>query len=531
MAIQMRRGLKKDFDPSKMLPGEWAVSTDSDTKNQIIWMCFAPGIVKRMGTYEDFKSQIHEASAEIWEPYEETINEILTTMENLESSTRSYANSTESKANQAAIEASNASNYARISHDSAIESENSADSSAASASDSQKYSKESKSYAVGTEGEFRPGDDTDCAKHYYEQSKRILDSFADISAVAGVKGNAESAYRSGLVNITPDNVGAYSKEYIDTNSTSRARQFYLGSAGWYRVAKISDPALSNVQGSQNYSCVLSLKKVYNNGPPEYHKVQLASKYQSSSIIELCSIAHDGAKLITAVRHIVDGNEKVTYIEIYYNSEKSNQVFASLLDNYGGLRFELMNPEKTSDALASGVEKYSQCDLSANFDASYLLPKSGGKLTGPISFSGLDALQEDKNLKYFCGINAFANGGTLRWTAANDATVGNAASATKATQDGNGDNIANTYVKKGIYINDFNSTEACNPGFFIARSAKNAPENKQDDFSLLVMRTENGSGGPYAHQIAMQSATFNIYVRYVHDRMTFSEWKKVSLMSI
>ena len=50
MAIQMRRGKKVNFDPQKMLPGEWAVSIDSETENQIVWMCFQPGVVKRMGT-------------------------------------------------------------------------------------------------------------------------------------------------------------------------------------------------------------------------------------------------------------------------------------------------------------------------------------------------------------------------------------------------------------------------------------------------------------------------------------------------
>ena len=58
MAIQMRRGAYAQFDPSKMKAGEWAVSTDSDTKKQQIWMCFAPGIVKRMGTVEDFDVEV-----------------------------------------------------------------------------------------------------------------------------------------------------------------------------------------------------------------------------------------------------------------------------------------------------------------------------------------------------------------------------------------------------------------------------------------------------------------------------------------
>lgn len=54
MAITMRRGLQADFDASKLLPGEWAVAIDNDTSKQVVWMCFAPGVVKRMGTYEDF---------------------------------------------------------------------------------------------------------------------------------------------------------------------------------------------------------------------------------------------------------------------------------------------------------------------------------------------------------------------------------------------------------------------------------------------------------------------------------------------
>lgn len=69
MAIQMRRGMLKDFDPAKMLPGEWAVSIDNDTQNQIVWMCFAAGVVKRMGTYEDFMVQIQEIAGDIRAEY------------------------------------------------------------------------------------------------------------------------------------------------------------------------------------------------------------------------------------------------------------------------------------------------------------------------------------------------------------------------------------------------------------------------------------------------------------------------------
>lgn len=77
MAIQMRRGLRADFDPYKMLPGEWAVSIDPSTSNQIVWMCFEPGVCKRMGTYEDFTEQVKEATADVKTEYAEEFDKIL----------------------------------------------------------------------------------------------------------------------------------------------------------------------------------------------------------------------------------------------------------------------------------------------------------------------------------------------------------------------------------------------------------------------------------------------------------------------
>lgn len=58
MAIQMRRGDYEDFDPSRMQPGEWAVCESGDSEKQQVWMCFAPGIVKRLGTVEDLKKYL-----------------------------------------------------------------------------------------------------------------------------------------------------------------------------------------------------------------------------------------------------------------------------------------------------------------------------------------------------------------------------------------------------------------------------------------------------------------------------------------
>ena len=58
MAIQMRRGQLKDFDPGKMLPGEFAVTIDDALEDRKIFMCFSAGTVKEMATKEDFEKDL-----------------------------------------------------------------------------------------------------------------------------------------------------------------------------------------------------------------------------------------------------------------------------------------------------------------------------------------------------------------------------------------------------------------------------------------------------------------------------------------
>ena len=88
MAIQMRRGLNADFDPSKMTPGEWAVAIDSDTTKQAIWMCFAPGVVKKIGSFEDYIRWINEYMAE---HYSEYVPNIICPVEATATASQAYA--------------------------------------------------------------------------------------------------------------------------------------------------------------------------------------------------------------------------------------------------------------------------------------------------------------------------------------------------------------------------------------------------------------------------------------------------------
>ena len=63
----------------------------------------------------------------------------------------------------------------------------------------------SQSYAVGGT-QSRAGEDVDNAKYYSEKSQETLQKLQE-TTVTSIKGNAESAYRTGDVNITPDNIG------------------------------------------------------------------------------------------------------------------------------------------------------------------------------------------------------------------------------------------------------------------------------------------------------------------------------------
>ena len=224
MAIQVRRGNEADFDPSNMLPGEWAVSLDT----KYVRMCFSSGICLRMATYEAFEADMAEIQSIMAEA--RTIQEAVARIQ--------------TEINNTAIVV-------------------------------EDYAILSKSYAVGGTG-TRENEDIDNAKYYYEQAKHIsqggnglvplgtiafenlpteniltnamynisndftsderfldgggilygkgsnvfytVDGKWDVLAasdVKGIKGEAEDTFRQGNVNITKGNIGL---ENVDNTS-------------------------------------------------------------------------------------------------------------------------------------------------------------------------------------------------------------------------------------------------------------------------------------------------------------------------
>lgn len=139
------------------------------------------------------------------------------------------ANTATTKASEAtkSAEAAKASeNVAIQSANTAAEKAKSATDSATSASNSANTATEnatkSKNYAVG---------DTDSAKYYYEKTKEAV---GGAGAVTGVKGNNETVYRAGNVNITAENIGALptSGGVVNGDITPGKNELYdLGTSG------------------------------------------------------------------------------------------------------------------------------------------------------------------------------------------------------------------------------------------------------------------------------------------------------------
>lgn len=82
MAIQNRRGSFDDFDPTKMVAGEFAVVQDDDpdsSTGRSLYVCFEPGVVKRIADYED----IQDIVADVAEGYISDFDDAVTALTTL----------------------------------------------------------------------------------------------------------------------------------------------------------------------------------------------------------------------------------------------------------------------------------------------------------------------------------------------------------------------------------------------------------------------------------------------------------------
>ena len=141
--IQMRCGMEADLQPDNLVTGEWAVAKDT----RKVWMCFRPGLVLRMATYEAFEQDMVD------------IQTILATCRDIQAAVERFGQLAEQHASQA-----------------------------------ETWSITSKSWAIGGTG-TREGEDADNSKYYSERSKSEADrakNEADrAAAIAGIDIDSE----------------------------------------------------------------------------------------------------------------------------------------------------------------------------------------------------------------------------------------------------------------------------------------------------------------------------------------------------
>lgn len=153
--IQMRKGLERDFDEDQMTAGEWAVSTDK----KYVRMCFAPGIVVRMATYEGFESDMEE------------VRIILKECQNIQTAVNAMAALAEQHKNDSASSALLSESWAH--GDTGVRDGENTNNSEYHSQQSNDHAKMAKSWAIG-EGDIRPNESVNCSKYFAEQAGKIV---------------------------------------------------------------------------------------------------------------------------------------------------------------------------------------------------------------------------------------------------------------------------------------------------------------------------------------------------------------------
>lgn len=108
MAIQSRRGKYSDFDPNRLLPGEWAVvqSGHPDAEDgEAVYMAFSAGSVKRMATHEDVKKEVELSTQEIAEELATEFEADITTDIQAAQTAANNANTAATRASNSAAQA------------------------------------------------------------------------------------------------------------------------------------------------------------------------------------------------------------------------------------------------------------------------------------------------------------------------------------------------------------------------------------------------------------------------------------------
>lgn len=200
---------------------------------------------------------------------------------------------------------------------------------------------------------------------------------AQVNSVTGVKGDKESAYRTGQINLTPENIGALGvSESVGLWKKWDHSLNFFAKKGWYRVAK------------GNTSCIISIKRGFNFNWSEEHQVILLQAHDEAEFKSVYNKIHsEETNIIKKIRKVRASNREY-FVDIYYNSTSSESIIITMLDsrNANGINYTLFN---TPQLVSETNENEAVID-ELNFDYISWIPdkvsKTGDTIEGVLSFS-------------------------------------------------------------------------------------------------------------------------------------------------
>lgn len=187
-------------------------------------------------------------------------------------------------------------------------------------------------------------------------------------------------------------------QYIQTTSYT-----VVETAGWYRIAEYNSTTESVLRGSYGNACFLSLKRAYNHYGTEEYRIRLSSAYDSQTF--KCEDATIGSKqLISKVRYTYDSEK--AYIEIYYNEDLENPVFAEISNSTDAYTcWKAINFEATEETV-DGVTVTTTYDIPASASPATSVDLANYLLLNGSCTTNYDKVSDLNN--FYSGIGLFTS---------------------------------------------------------------------------------------------------------------------------
>ena len=266
-----------------------------------------------------------------------------------------------------------------------------------------------------------------------------------------------------------------------------------GSSFWKQIyTKQISYNIHASKGSGRASNAIVFSRSYTVGTLQTEAVigHLSSKQTGLSYLYIGGVTYntDGTEALNTTAYNADNNIKIYAAEgkIKAATFDGNATTATTATNATNLaskpslaasgdNITITAGNKTSDAFTVPYAIKADNDGNGNKISDTYLPLSGGKMTGELQWARTSLLSET-NPQFFLVIDSFNDGGTTKYTTYNNARKaligtsiigsptkpiywngstfveitsydGNAATATNATNDGNGNKISTTYLKQ------------------------------------------------------------------------------------